>query len=703
MFKIVFLFLLNAFVLGLYSQTRVSYNKLTKIINKKEVVSPAKVKNDFFVTLNNLESPSPSGDSYRSFLLRQKMLAKAERQKNIPPAVKNKSLNKSTSSELIIGEEIAFARYSSSGTQYDIYGGIPNDNTLAVSNGGIVLASVNSLVYAYDLNLDTAIFPDYRISLTSFVNGGGIGHYFDPKAIYDPVADRFILVLLKGNTPEVSELIVCFSTTNNPLDDWNVYSLPGNPLDNNRWTDFPAIAITKDKLYYTANLIVPDVSWQIGFDGSIIWEVPLEEGYNGASDLSAELYTNIKHNGSYIRNLHPVQGADGIADKMYFLSNRNFDISNDSIFVLDLEEAIDTNYLNINVYESNLNYGVPPNARQFGTDTSDATQGLQTNDARVLGAIKFDNEIQFVSNSVNPNTGFSSIYHGVLSNLDGNSSIEARIIGDSIKDFGYPNIAWSGNEACDREVIIGFNYTSFTDFPGMASIYCNNEREYSNVKYLEEGENYIERLGGGYERWGDYYGLQRVYNKPGHTYAFGYVGKQNKVNSGHIVEVISPDTNYLDLEYVIDPTGGVCNQKIELLPIGGKEPFTVEWSGNTQGLIKEGVCIGDTVLATFTDARGCSKSVEIVLPFVENNGELLIYPNPSSDWITIQFDLEEESELKAVLYDDKGALIKTLLERPGKKGTNELIFSTESMSAGNYIFTLLVNGEIFKSSSIIKN
>lgn len=702
MLKFIALLLLNSLVLGIYSQTRVSYNKISNLLTKKEVVSPASIKDDFFVTLNNLEAPSPSGDSYRSFLMRQKQLAKEKQLSTVDGYSLNKSANKSVASSPITGKKIDLNRYTSSGLKYTIYGGIPNDNTVAVSNDGIVLASMNSLVYAYNLNTDTTVYPNYRISLSSFINGLSNGRYFDPKVIYDPVSDRFILVLLKDSNPTDSQLIVCFSTTNNPLDDWNVYYLPGNPLNNNRWTDFPAIAITKDKLYYTGNLIVPNVSWQIGFDGSVIWEIPLENGYSGALDLEAEVYTDIKHDGSYIRNLHPVQGADGAADKMYFLSNRNFDISNDSIFVLDLEEAVDTSYLNINVYKSNLNYGVPPNARQFGTDTSDVTKGLQTNDARVLGAIKIGDEIQFVSNTMNPATGFSSIYHGVLSDLDSSPSIKATIIGDSIKDFGYPNIAWSGNEPCDKEVIIGFNYTSFTDFPGMASIYCNNDRVYSKVNYLKEGEGYIDRLGSGYERWGDYFGLQRVYNKPGHTFAFGFVGMQNKSNSGSIVEIISPDTSSLQVEYVIDPTQGICKQSIELFPMGNA-PFNIEWEDGEMGSVKKNNCTGDTILVSVTDSRGCSKNMQIIIPFIENNGELLLYPNPSSDWIAIQFDLEKVSLLKAVVYDEKGALIKVLIDRDGKEGTNELLFSTESLSSGNYVFSLFVNDELYKSSKIVKN
>ena len=136
--------------------------------------------------------------------------------------------------------------------------------------------------------------------------------------------------------------------------------------------------------------------------------------------------------------------------------------------------------------------------------------------------------------------------------------------------------------------------------------------------------------------------------------------------------------------------------------LGGEEPFSAEWSNGQQGKINSG-CTGDTLLATVIDGRGCTKSIEVVIPFADNNGELLLYPNPSSDWMAIQFDLEEESDLKALLYNEKGALIKVLLERKGKVGTNELVFSTENLASGNYVFSLLVNGELYKTSNVIKN
>jgi len=121
--------------------------------------------------------------------------------------------------------------------------------------------------------------------------GTAFENYYDPKLIYDPIQDRFVLVFLKDNDAANSRIIVCFSSTNNPSDPWHVYRLNGNPLNNNRWTDFPAISLSETGLVVTANLIIPGVSWQVGFDGSVIWHLDKMAGFNG-QDVGATVYTS---------------------------------------------------------------------------------------------------------------------------------------------------------------------------------------------------------------------------------------------------------------------------------------------------------------------------------------------------------------------------------------------------------------------------
>lgn len=698
-----------ALCVGLFTQmlgqTKTDYNTKTYSIKKKATVNLRGAEPSYNPYLKNLEAPTPGGTSQKSYLLRQKIKSR----KQFPITNAEYKAKKSAASNPELGNSYGLHWYTNSGKKRQINGGIPNDNTLAVSNDGIVLSSLNSTIYAYNLETDTLALENQKISLATMAgesSSNTSNHYFDPKLIYDEEADRFILIFLKNNSPSNNMIVVCFSTTNDPNDDWNVYEIPGNPLDNNRWTDFPAISLTNEDLFITGNLIIPNVSWQVGFDGSVVWQIEKATGYSSTEDLNTKLYSDIKFEDRYIRNLHVVRGADGFTDKQYILSNRNFDITNDTIFVLDIEGNLSDGSpeLTVNYGISDLPYGVPPNARQEDTDTSDPTLGLQTNDARVLAAIKHGDEIQFVSNSINPATGFSSIYHGVITNLE-TPNITANLIADPVKDFGYPNIAWTGNEDCDNEVIIGFNHTSPTDFPGISCVYVDNNREYSDVVVLKEGENYVDRLNGGYERWGDYFGLQRKYNEPGKVVSFGYFGTENNLNSGWHNEIFSPDTSKLGITLTYENSSALCNQTVEVVPYGGVGPYTYSWEGDpsNSSAISPQLCSGDSAIVSVTDDRGCVVDQIIHAKIGEFEGESILFPNPFVDLFVVKFKLEAQAKIEASIFDVKGNLVDHVFQQEAKTGVNELIFSLDPLASGTYIVKVKANGKEIIEEKVVKS
>ncbi|MEM7040751.1 MAG: hypothetical protein AAF570_27565, partial [Bacteroidota bacterium] len=148
---------------------------------------------------------------------------------------------------------------------------VPNDNSMAISNGGKIMSCINTNILGYDLNEDTIQFNE---SLAAWAFPLLIsGSKFDPKVVYDPVEDRFILVVLNGSTPLVSRIIIGFSQTNDPEGDWNLYSVSGDPVQDSTWSDYPAISITEGELFITVNQIIPGEPWQTGFAQSIIWQI----------------------------------------------------------------------------------------------------------------------------------------------------------------------------------------------------------------------------------------------------------------------------------------------------------------------------------------------------------------------------------------------------------------------------------------------
>ncbi|KAB2817545.1 T9SS type A sorting domain-containing protein [Phaeocystidibacter marisrubri] len=592
--------------------------------------------------------------------------------------------------------------FTTIGTTGPLYGGIPNDNTLAFSKDGIMLAAVNSMLWAYDTKNDTVHIVNSFIGLDAVGPDAGNDRGFDPKLMYDEEADRFVLVFLKNNTAATSKIAVCFSSTNDPNDPWYTYILPGNPLNNNRWTDFPAISMTEDHLFITGNLIIPNVSWQVGFDGSIIWQLDKQAGFNGDTVMPNRLYHDIKFGTKYIRNLHPVKGYNGDIDTAFFLSNRNFDMQNDSIFILSVRSDITgTEDLSIDVAKSDINYGVPPNGQQQDTDPNDPTDGLQTNDGRVLGAIQMsDGSIQFVSNTRNFTTGRSSIYHGTIVDPAGQPSITAQLISDPQLDFGYPNIAWSGNEECDHEVIIGFNHTSATDFAGVSAVYYSNDGQYSDVLRIKEGEGVVKRLAGG-DRWGDYFGIQHDFAHPGNVYVAGFYGTSDNSNSAFFAQLTSPDSSKLSVNLVHTSSPQKCNQYLDAQVSGGVQPYSYWWNG-VAGNNTYTSCGMDTIQLMVSDARGCETTLDYVVPFnIPNN--TMTYPNPTTGFIGVVFNAQNAGEVVVQLSDMTGKQVWVVTEQAISTGKHYLEFDLAPVASGVYILNILQGDESIYTERIIKN
>ncbi len=665
---------------------------------------PLNSKPDFNAQLTHLEAPAPDGDSYKSFLQGQKIKSRQKfpRMDNAQPIQKKK-----TSAQPSVGKGFGLTRTFPNGVTGDYSGGVPNDNALAVSNDGIVLAGINSVIWAYTLEGDSTLFPIDVLALSLIAKGTISDHFYDPKLIYDEIADRFILVFLKNNVPSSSEIIVCFSQTNNPLDGWNVYRLPGNPINNNRWTDFPSINITNDELFITGNLIVPGVPWQVGFDGSVIWQVNKNAGYQNDSLLPSRLYSQIKFNGKYTRNLHPVRGIGSSTTSQYFLSNRNFDITNDTIFVMRINGQMDDpqTELKITMGKTSPNYGVPPNGRQQDTDLSDPTKGLQTNDARVLGAIANDEWIQFVSTTVNPSTGLAAIYHGTIQNPTlPNQTISGRIIGDDTLDFGYPNIAFTGNEPCDIEAIIGVNFTSPTDFPGVGAFYFGNDSSYSDLVRIKNGLDYTDRHSDSYERWGDYFGIQPKFNEPGKIWTAGYYGLANHRNGTWMNELSSPDSAKITVIAREMGQSIYCKGSLELEASGGTPPYNYSFNNDISSPENtvDSLCDGDTIVYSVTDQRGCQLTDTLITKKLVTSGGNGVYPNPFSTDVVVQFELGSDQTVEAYLYDMEGSMVFRLLKQAAKRGKNELYFDTAPLAEGFYILKVMAGDEEILSRKVVK-
>ncbi len=680
------------------------------VINGVSVIDPREKPTSFAPFLKNLEAPTPGGSSLKSHILDQKIKAG-----NKYPARSSRSTNIDfgTAPDPVVINEMNMRKYIGPIDREDIYnGGTPLDNTMSMSKD-YLLASVNSFLWAYDITGDSNLFVDdkgstYNITFAEFgqdyITDPAVEFPFDPKLVYVPEHDKFIFLFLSGRKPSDSKIIVGFSSTNDPRDPWNVYMLPGNPRGVDQWTDFPMVGFDKNDMYLSINLLKANTSWQKGFQGSIVWQVPMEEGFEGDSNLNTTMYDDILYDGGNIRNLTPVQKGDLKSQNesgFTFLSNRNFDIDNDSLFVIEIDS---NKQLTVSTKQLPQKYGVPPNGIQADDDPNDLTDGLQTNDARFLGATQYYNSqgaryTEFVGNTMDFSTGRSGIYHGLIQTMGDHTHLQTNIIGVDSLDFGYPNIEYVHNgQGCYEGTLIAFNHTSFTTNAGISAIRHSNiegASGYSNIIRLKEGDGYVRRLSGSYERWGDYFGIQSVPGHPDQVYTAGFYGTDKRSSSTWFNRISVTDTLPFKAPYTSE-NGDYMKSTVSVTvePENGFAPYSILWwDGTTEFTHSFNAMMVDQASMQVSDAKGCVITELVNIDNSTPSTNTKLYPNPVSDEVNLTFYVSSNTKGSFGIYDMAGKLIVNLGELEILEGANSFTFSTRPLLKGAYILLIKDEGD----------
>ena len=114
----------------------------------------------------------------------------------------------------------------------------PADNDVAVGLDGKIISAVNSNIQIYNENGDSIL----RRTLAALASSlGSFTFNSDPRLLYDPVSDRYVIVWFTGSTSTTNKIIVGFTKSNDPAGAWNFYTLNGNSFNDSTWSDYPII------------------------------------------------------------------------------------------------------------------------------------------------------------------------------------------------------------------------------------------------------------------------------------------------------------------------------------------------------------------------------------------------------------------------------------------------------------------------------
>jgi hypothetical protein len=514
----------------------------------------------------------------------------------------------------------------------------PSDNSMAISNDGKI---VNATNFCYDVYDTLGNIYMQHLTWQTFINNTSLTSFiFDPRVIYDPQHDRFILVVLHGISPTESKILVSFSKTNNPMDGWRIYQLSGNPFNNNSWTDFPTIGVNDDELFINGNQFGPQ-SQSYPFRGSYIYQIGLKEGYQGDSLQFVTWNQILASDGTSPITMYPATNGIGQSQKnqMYFVHLREDTGSNVYVYRID-GQLNDTNKTLTASQYAIPHYEVCADAYERATP-SGAIDSLSTGSATIQNAFIVDRTLHF-THAADLN-GWCGIHYG---RIDVNTNeVFMRSIGVTGSDLAYPATMAFGYDSSDQSAVITYVRSDTSIYPEIGVVSIDQNLNWSSLQVVKSGDTTVNIFNSPsyppVERWGDYSGIARKFNatRPEVWLAASY-GANGSRKASYNTWIAQIKTNEF-------PTSILKDNPLTETPI--------------------------------------------------------IYPNPTTDLFTLEFENKKAGWIDINLIDLSGKIVKKLFADELRESINRLSFNKLMLTQGIYFVQVKRNKQqIFSKKLLIQ-
>ncbi|HGY55775.1 MAG TPA: T9SS type A sorting domain-containing protein, partial [Caldithrix abyssi] len=395
---------------------------------------------------------------------------------------------------------------------------IPPDNAGAVGPDHFVIA-VNSAIEWYDKNTRTRLNQQ---SLGSFFSSNSPQFtVFDPRVLWDAYNQRFVVMAIEqDDNSETSMIHVAVSQTTNPQDGW-YFQKVNSATDingNNSWADYPALGVSSEAFYVTANMF--DFAGS-NFQATRLWI--FDKGlYNGVDTSTVNIYDPSTEAGLSSQaftiipaRMHGSQPA-GVGVFMFSTEWDDNNGNNDLIALFRVDDPLGNSggptftaqFLNPGEIHDN-SAGVP-DMPQNGTNTkidagSDRAQSAAWMNDTFVGA--------FVTNpSTGSEAGQATVFWFTVNTsnlsspaLDQQGYIDGEDIADTTSTC-YPAVAINQH----GEIGIGFSASAPSIYAGSYfAVHQTTDAPGTTqgAQVMRPGEDYYIRtflFGLGRNRWGDY-------------------------------------------------------------------------------------------------------------------------------------------------------------------------------------------------------
>jgi hypothetical protein len=343
-------------------------------------------------------------------------------------------------------------------------GGTPLDNSMAISNGGIVVNVENSQISYYNIT-GTLLYHNTFLSLLPFT---GIYDVCDPVVLYDAGKDRFIFYVQEVGSTGIfpnNRIFFGFSKSNNPgVDGWWTYQFVADGTGAGDYFDYPKMAINDSEVYIAGNLFDPASS---AFDQSIMMQMNKLAGYAG-SPLNYVTWSGLPGPAFTILPVSAGQGTN-IPTGMVAVSTFPSGATDINLYKITGNVCCTPTMAYYDVPVSG--YSVPGDASQLGTTTT-----LMTGDCRAMSGFYLNGIIHFVFHG-DVGSGYTGIYYNRLTLATLTNTVSTFSLPGL--DCAYPAITSFATSPTDKSVMIGFASSGATAYPAMRAVSCDDAMTWS--------------------------------------------------------------------------------------------------------------------------------------------------------------------------------------------------------------------------------
>ncbi len=391
-------------------------------------------------------------------------------------------------------------------------GNVPPDPELTVGPNHII-AVVNVALEIYDKNGNSLVGPTTFASLMS-ANPSCTG-VFDPNAIYDESADRYILGIDANGTG----YCMAVSQTGDPTGSWNIYHYVTGSAS--LFFDYPHAGVGRDAIYMGANMFT------FSFLDSRVWAFDKQAMYAGQPAASVMRNLGSNEDTPQPINLHGWnQGTWPTSGPHYILTETSYNGANHTIWAWNDPFGANTltpvGSFNLNT-TTGVTAGLPINSVQSGSGGS-----LNAGDWRPLD-FEYRNGFGWTTMTIscNPGSGTVNCIRWAQINPATATVVQSGVLASNGEYRFHPDLAVNH---CN-DMAVGYTKSSSSTFPSVFYAGRQGSDPLNTLQaetLIKAGEiTYTSFESSSPRRWGDYTGM--TIDPNGTT--FWYLGEYSK-NTG---------------------------------------------------------------------------------------------------------------------------------------------------------------------------